>query len=152
MMTQRLSILFVVVLLLAPRVYAADYQLTDLGGKLHRVSDHRGKFVIINFWATWCAPCIHEMPELERFHQSNRDRAMVWGVTFERIGKDRVIDFVENLGVTYPILGFGQEPRTGYGQVTVLPTTFIIDREGLFMRRFEGPITAADLENAITED
>lgn len=151
-MTRRLSLLLTILLSLAPRVDAADYQLADLDGNLHRVSDHRGKFVVINFWATWCAPCIHEMPELERFYRNNRERAVVWGVTFERLGRDRVIEFVENLGVTYPILGFGQEPRTGYGQVTVLPTTFIIDREGLFMRRFEGPISAADLENAIGEN
>ena len=151
-MTRHLTILLASWLLTAGLASAADYQLEDLDGNVHRVSDHRGKYVVINFWATWCAPCIHEMPELERFSRAHRDSAVVWGVTFERLGKDKVIEFIEQLGITYPILGFGQEPKTGYGQVTVLPTTFLIDREGLFMRRFEGPISAADLGKAITED
>lgn len=151
-MTRYLTILTAAWLLAASSAYSSDYQLQDLNGNVHRVSDHRGKFVVINFWATWCAPCLHEMPELERFYQANRERAVVWGVTFERSGKDKLIEFVEQLGVSYPILGFGQDPLTGYGHVTVLPTTFIIDRKGLFMQRLEGPITAADLENAIGQN
>ena len=150
-MLRRLTILTAIFILYASASIAADYQLEDLDGKVHRVSDYRGKFLVINFWATWCDPCIHEMPELEKFYQANRDRAAVWGVTFENTGKQRVIEFVQNIGVTYPILGFGQNPETGYGQVTVLPTTFVIDREGLFLHRFEGPITAADIERIVAD-
>lgn len=132
-----------------PAQAAADYQLRDLDGKLHRVSEHRGKWLIINFWASWCAPCLAEMPELERFYQQNKSRAQVWGVTFEDSDKARILEFVETLGVTYPILGHGQDPLTGYGRVTVLPTTFAIDRKGLFFHRFEGPISAQDILDVI---
>ena len=149
-MLRTILLLIYVCLLPVSGAYAADYQLKDLDGKLHRISDYRGKFVVINFWATWCDPCIHEMPELERFYQENRDQAVVWGVTFERVGKERVIEFVEQLGVSYPILGFGQDPQTGYGHVTVLPTTFVIDPEGLFYHRFEGPIQASDISQVIS--
>ena len=55
----------------------------------HRVSDNRGKWLVINFWATWCTPCLKEMPELERFYQDNKARAEVWGVTFEDSDIDR---------------------------------------------------------------
>ena len=129
---------------------APDYQLRDLDGKLYRASDYRGRWLVINFWATWCAPCLEEMPELDRFYQANLDRAMLWGVTFEDEDRDAIVEFVERLGVTYPILGFGQDPQTGYGRVTVLPTTFVINPEGLFHQRFEGPITATHLERAIS--
>ena len=141
--------LILLLILFTGSAKAFDYQLQDLNGKVHRASDHKGKFLVINFWATWCDPCIREMPELEKFYQENRDDAMVWGVTFESTGKQRVIEFVNHLGVTFPILGFGQDPKTGYATVTVLPTTFIVDREGLFLHKFNGPITAADIEQVI---
>jgi len=127
-----------------------DYQLRDMDGRLYKVSDYRGKWLIINFWATWCAPCLKEMPELERFYQHNRARAHVWGVSFEDGDKANIVDYVERLGVTFPILGYGQDPLTGYGEVNVLPTTFVIDPDGLFRHRFEGPITAADIVSGIT--
>ena len=73
----------------------------------------------------------------------------MWGVTFEDNGLEKIRDFVKRLGVTYPILGYAQDPLTGYGSVTVLPTTFIIDPKGLFFHRFEGPITAQDISNVI---
>ena len=126
-----------------------DYCLVDMNGSQQCVSDLRGKWLVINFWASWCPPCIREMPELQRFYREHRGRAEIWGVTFEDSDKDAILEFVERLAVTYPILGYGQDPLTGYGTVSVLPTTFIIDPQGRFYRRFEGPITAQDLVDAI---
>ena len=128
-----------------------DYQLRDMDGKLYRVSDYRGKWLIINFWATWCAPCIKEIPELERFYRENKSWSQVWGVTFEDTDKVKILEYIERLGVTYPILGYGQDPLTGFGTVKVLPTTFVIDTEGLFFHRFEGPITASDITQVIQQ-
>ena len=128
---------------------SADYALRDLDGKVHRVSDNRGKWLVINFWATWCPPCIQEMPELERFYQQNISSAQVWGVTFEDTDKAKIRQFIEQLGITYPVMGYGQDPLTGFGTVTVLPTTFVIDKQGLFFHRFEGPITAQDITEVI---
>lgn len=129
----------------------ADYQLRDMDGKLYRVSDYRGKWLIINFWATWCAPCIKEIPELERFYQENKSSAQVWGVTFEDTDKTKILEYINRLGVTYPILGYGQDPLTGFGTVKVLPTTFVIDTNGLFFHRFEGPITSQDISSVIQQ-
>ena len=150
-MFKRLLFAALVICLPLENLLAFDYQLEGLDGKIHRASDHKGKFLVINFWATWCDPCIYEMPELEKFYQTNGDRATVWGVTFENTDKQKVIDFVNHLGVTFPILGHGQDPKTGYATVTVLPTTLIVDREGLFLHKFEGPITAVDIEQIIKD-
>lgn len=143
------AMMFGALLLSAAAGTENDYQLRDLDGQLHRASDYRGRWLIINFWATWCPPCIEEMPELEKFYRENRQRAQVWGVTFEDTDREKILEFIQRLGISYPILGFGQDPLTGYGQVTVLPTTFVIDENGLFQRRFEGPITARDLAREI---
>jgi thiol-disulfide isomerase/thioredoxin len=128
-----------------------DYQLHDLQGRLHKASDQQGKWLVINFWATWCAPCLKELPELERFYQQNKTTAQLWGVTFEDNDKASIVEFVERLGLTFPILGYGEDPLTGYGEVRVLPTTFLINPEGLFQHRFEGPITAQDIVNKIEQ-
>lgn len=128
---------------------ATNYCLDDLNGVAHCANDYNGKWLVINFWATWCPPCIAEMPELEKFYRENKSRAEVWGVTFEDTDKARILEFVEKIGVTYPILGPGQDPLTGFGSVTVLPTTFVIDRDGKFRYRFEGPIEARDIEKVI---
>lgn len=132
---------------------AEEFTLPDLEGREHRLSEQRGKWVIINFWATWCPPCIHEMPELEAFYQTHKDKdATVWGVTFEDTPPELIADFVADLGVSYPILGLGREPVTPYGTVRVLPTTFVVDPDGELARKFEGPVTAAQLEEAIRPD
>ena len=122
-----------------------DYVLRDLDGVEYRASDSIGKWLVINFWATWCAPCVAEMPELQQFHQTRRDQADLWGVTFEDTDIEAIRAFITRLGVTYPILGYGQDPETGYGPVRVLPTTFVIHPDGRFHHKFEGPITAHDL-------
>ncbi len=122
-----------------------DYILRDLDGVEYRASDSIGRWLVINFWATWCAPCLKEMPELQKFHETLSGQADLWGVTFEDTDIDTIRAFVARLGVTYPILGHGQDPLTGYGPVRVLPTTFVIDPEGRFHHKFEGPITSQDL-------
>ena len=129
----------------------SDFSLKDLNGTVHRVSDLQGKWLVMNFWATWCPPCIEEMPELEDFHRRHKDKdAVVWGITFEEISEPQIRDFLFELDITYPILGHGQEPNTGYGKVRVLPTTFLIDPHGKFFKRYDGPITAAHLERDIS--
>ena len=129
-----------------------DYVLRDLDGVEYRASDSIGKWLVINFWATWCAPCVAEMPELQKFHETRQEQADLWGVTFEDTDIDAIRAFVARLGVTYPILGYGQDPKTGYGPVRVLPTTFVIDPEGRFHHKFEGPISADDLVDIMQQN
>lgn len=129
-----------------------DYSLTDLDGNRHSLSQYRGKWVVLNFWATWCTPCLREMPELESFYQNNKhNNATVLGVTFEATPIDKIRMFVLILGVTYPILSSGQNPITPFGEVRVLPTTFIIDPAGNLFHKIEGSVTEKDLQHIIDE-
>ncbi len=131
---------------------SSDYSPTDLDGNQHSLSQYRGKWVVLNFWATWCSPCLREMPELEAFYQNNRNAdATVLGVTFEATPVDEIRSFVTRLEVTYPILESGGDPRTPFGTVRVLPTTFLIDPGGVLYRKIEGPVTAWQLQAAIDE-
>ena len=128
-----------------------SFKLPDIDGAERDFSEWSGKHRLLNFWATWCPPCIQEMPELERFYQQNISSAQIWGVTFEDTDKAKIRQFIEQLGITYPVLGYGQDPLTGFGTVNVLPTTFVIDKQGLFFHRFEGPITAQDITAVIDQ-
>jgi len=124
-----------------------DFSLKDIDGKLHTLADYRGKWVIVNFWATTCPPCVKEMPELSDFHDRHKDHdAVVLGVNFEDIKSTWMRRFVESVHVSYPILPWGTSPATPFGLVVALPTTFIVAPDGRQVAQQVGPMTAADIE------
>lgn len=129
-----------------------DYVLRDYNGVEHRLSENRGKWTIMNFRATWCPPCLDEMPELSAFHAEHKHKdAVVWGISFEKISKRELQDFIGKVSVNYPILGFEQEPYTPFGSVRVLPTTFFIGPDGKFITKHEGTLSAEKIEAIIAE-
>jgi thiol-disulfide isomerase/thioredoxin len=127
-----------------------DFSLKDMDGKVHTLSDYRGKWIIVNFWATSCPPCIEEMPELSAFHDRHKDHdAVVLGVNYETIETRWVQRFLDSVVVTYPTVLWGTSPATPFGLVVALPTTFIITPEGKLDARHVGAIMALDLDTYI---
>jgi len=122
----------------------------DIDGKVHSLSQYKGKWVIVNYWATTCPPCRKEMPELSSFHTRHKDHdAVVLGINFEDIPEAWLHEFLKTTKVSYPVLRSRPLTLTPFGPVTVLPTTFIVSPDGKFMGRQVGTITAAALEHYI---
>ncbi len=127
-----------------------DMTLTDLDGKQVKLSDYRGKWVIVNYWATWCPPCREEMPELESFHAAHeKDDAVVLGLNTEVIDKQRILDFLDEYFISYPNFIVGPVAESPLGRIPGLPTTFVLNPEGELVARQVGGVTREMIENFI---
>jgi peroxiredoxin len=113
---------------------APDFALMTLEGQPARLREFRGKLVLLNFWATWCAPCLHEMPSMERLYQTFKQTAFVLlAVSMDRQGEEVAKPFVDNLKLTFPVLlDRASEVGRRYG-VRGLPATYLIDPDGLLI-------------------
>jgi thiol-disulfide isomerase/thioredoxin len=110
---------------------APALQLRDLRGRRHRLSDYRGKVVLLNFWATWCPPCRAEMPDLVRWQRRYRRRGLqVVGVTYPPIARAETRRFTRGLGVNYPVLVGTRATKALFDPGETLPLTVVIDRQG----------------------
>ncbi len=109
---------------------APEFELTDTQGKVHRLSEYRGRVVVVNFWSVWCAPCRKEMPAMQRAWEQVRDRDVLFlGVNFED-RPDQVAQFFTKISVDFPILLGGDRAMLKSWSVKGLPTTFVIDAQG----------------------
>lgn len=126
-----------------------DFSLEQLGGGQVALSDFLGQWVVVNYWATWCAPCVKEMPELSELHE-HRENLVVLGLAFEDVDDADFFQFLEGSPVSYPILKVDvYEPPEPFGAPKVLPTTIILDPEGKAVKAFLGPVTRESIENYV---
>lgn len=126
---------------------APDFTLSTLDGQRIHLSDYRGRVVLLNFWATWCAPCRVEMPWLTEFDARYRARGLtILGISVDDAGRRRVESFVREQHVGYPILLKDKDIDLRYGGVRFLPQTFFIGRDGTIVQRRYGIRTRADFE------
>lgn len=129
---------------------APSLVLEDLRGRTFRLSDYKGKVVLINFWATWCPPCRAELPDLVKWQREYRGRGLqVIGVTYppEKIAEVR--RFVRKLKVNYPVALGAKETKALFFQGETLPLTVIIDREGYVRDLIEGILLPEEFEQKI---
>ncbi|MBM3265717.1 MAG: TlpA family protein disulfide reductase [candidate division Zixibacteria bacterium] len=128
---------------------APDFSLPTLNGGTVKLSDLKGKVVVVNFWATWCPPCLQEMPVLNELSVAYKDKAVVLGLSLDEEGLPITEAFVKKLGVTYPIVESDKKTYQAYGNVLTIPHTFVIDKNGVVKNRFVGNQDKTDFEAAL---
>ena len=129
---------------------AADFALTNLNGKVVKLSDFKGKVVILDFWATHCPPCIQEIPDFIKLYNKYKDKGLVViGISLDRGGVEGVKRFCQSKGVNYPIVMANYEVTKNYGGIRFIPTTFVIDENGNIVKKFVGSTSMNTFENEI---
>ncbi len=144
--------LFLMALLLIPvsATAGSDFTLPGIDGKTYRLSDYRGKWVVVNYWATWCPPCRAEIPDLVEFHERNRERgAVVLGVAYEQISVEQLRKFADKYAINYPILKAEPGSSEVLGPIEGLPTTYLVSPEGEVVARQSGLVTGEAIERFI---
>ena len=129
---------------------APDFELKDLSGKSVKLSDFRGKNVVLNFWASWCPPCREEMPEFQRIHNENKGELVVVGVNLQE-SKENAESFVEKLGITFPILLDPNAQVKDMYNVFTQPVTYFIDVNGKIVDKKFGPLTSEEINEKIAK-
>jgi cytochrome c biogenesis protein CcmG/thiol:disulfide interchange protein DsbE len=118
---------------------APDFTLKDIYGNKKTLSDFKDKVIILDFWATWCPPCREEVPHFIELYDEYKDKGLeIIGVTLERDLEGVVVPFVYERGINYTVLMGDRDVTEAYGGIMSIPTTFIIDREGMIRKRYIG--------------
>ena len=162
MNTKRLSVLLALALVAggvlvgcakkqsAARKIAPDFTLKDAEGKDVRLSDYRGKVVLLDFWATWCGPCRIEIPWFSEMEKAKKDKGFaVLGVSMDDDGWKVVKPFMSEMKMNYRVLLGNDKVDKAYGGLDALPTTFVIDRDGKIAFAHIGLTSRKDIDEAV---
>jgi thiol-disulfide isomerase/thioredoxin len=132
------------------RKAAPDWQLNDVDGKPVKLSDFKGKVIILDFWATWCPPCRAEIPGFVAIQKKYADKGFTMiGVSLDQQGPSVVKSFMHSFGMNYPVVMGTPKVVLDYGGITAIPTTFVIDRQGNVVTVYEGLTDQATFESVI---
>ena len=129
-----------------------SFSLTDTKGVMFTEKNTRGKYLVINFWATWCTPCLKEIPAFVKFYEENSDHVEILGLDFEPEDLEIINDYVGRFSINYPIVLYNEDNDSEYsnfGEIVGMPTTQIYSPEGELLHTFMGEITIDDLSEFI---
>ena len=126
---------------------APDFTLPGLNGELISLSEFKGNVVLVNIWATWCPPCVYEMPSMEKLHQQFKsEKFKILAISIDSQGAKAVAPFMKNHNLTFQaLIDPAGTIRTSYG-INSIPQSFIIDKQGHLLKKIIGPIDWATPE------
>lgn len=131
---------------------ASDFSLKSVEGKIVKLSDYKGKIVIIDFWATWCPPCRKGIPDLISIQSEFKKDVVVIGISLDQGNtlKD-VKPFIKDYGINYPVVYGDEKVVMDYGNIQAIPTTFIVDQKGIIVDKHVGLVSKDTFVNKIKE-
>lgn len=146
------AILFFCLTFATAAVSAAGFTLTDTQGATHKLADYKGKWVLVNFWATWCPPCLEEIPDLINLHEAYKDKKLaVIGIAVDYQNPKQVVEFASNMFINYPIVLGNAKINAQIGQIRGLPTTYLYNPEGKLVASNVGVLTRDAVEKYISQ-
>lgn len=146
----KLLIIVSAIVILAACSQGEKTTVKDVNGKSIALSSYKGKWVIVNYWASWCKPCMEEIPELNQFYLDHQDKdAVVIGVSFDDVSDQEIQDFSKQLNIAYPMISAAYNDVFNFGTIPALPATYIIDPTGSLKEGLFGPQTHASLDQAL---
>ncbi|HEY0841512.1 TlpA disulfide reductase family protein [Methylotenera sp.] len=126
----------------------SDFLLKDMTGVQHQLSHYKGKWVLVNYWATWCPPCLEEVPDLVNLYDQHRQKdLMVLGVVFDYKDVSEVKAYVDDMLMSYPIVLGDDSVVEQIGTAEVMPTTFIYNPKGKLVKVKRGIVTKQYVDN-----
>jgi thiol-disulfide isomerase/thioredoxin len=145
-MISRIGILF---FLFAQAFAAQAFTFTDSQGKSHSLEKYKGKWVLVNFWATWCPPCLEEIPDLVALHENKKNNLVVIGVALDYRDPKDVLQFSEQMMISYPMVLGDHKLAAQVGAIAGLPTTYLYNPQGKQVAYNVGAITRDAIETYI---
>ncbi len=130
----------------------ANFSFFDMKGKTHNFSDYKGKWVLVNYWATYCPPCRAEIPDIERFYRANKTKFIVLGMDAGGSEADLIDEFQKEFDITYPLIPAQPSILAAFGEILAIPTSFIISPKGEIFDKHVGIITYDDLDMAVNPE
>ena len=126
---------------------ACKKQQDPLDNQSHpiQLSDYQGKWLILNYWATWCSPCLTELPELNKLYKQHRDKLNVLAINFDGLTAEKTADFTKPLALELPLLSDFPKEKLGINEISALPVTFLISPQGKLIKTLHGPQTEQSL-------
>lgn len=153
MATKWLSRIFLAMALLGMSVAAgaAGFSFQDTDGRKHSLAAYKGKWVLVNFWATWCPPCLEEIPDLIDLHDRHKDKDLVvLGVALDYRNPQQVKDFADQMFISYPVILGSYDSAAQVGKIDGLPATYLFNPQGKMVAYNVGAITRKMVENYIS--
>ena len=146
-----MSRLLFIVLAALISLQAQAFTLVDSKGKTHSLAQYKGKWVLVNFWATWCPPCLEEIPDLVALHENKKNKLVVLGVAMDYKDQKQVLQFADQMMVSYPVILGDQKIAAQIGAIPGLPTTYLYNPEGKMVAYNVGALTRAAVERYISK-